>query len=115
PNPNLNINVRSYKIQNKNRKPVENGTVVIKLLKNMALIGSTTYLAIFSAGTFIGAASAYFLIRFRHRPKNEIWKNGMEERYEFEDPRDEYRLIMAIRNDLKCRKGRQRLSVDMQL
>nr|CAI5819021.1 unnamed protein product [Callosobruchus analis] len=72
----------------------------------MAVIASTTYLAVFSAGTFIGAASAYFLIRFRHRPKNEIWKNGMEERYEFDDPRDEYRLIMAIRNDLKMQKGK---------
>ncbi|CAH1981664.1 unnamed protein product [Acanthoscelides obtectus] len=72
----------------------------------MALIPSTSYFAIFSAGTLIGAASAYFILRFRHAPNTEIWKNGMEERYEFDDPKDEYRLIMAIRNDLKMQKGK---------
>ncbi|KAJ8910489.1 hypothetical protein NQ315_012336 [Exocentrus adspersus] len=72
----------------------------------MGIIPSTSYLAVFSAGTVIGAASAYFVLKFRYKPKEEIWKNGMEERYEFDDPKDEYRLIMGVRNDLKMQKGK---------
>jgi len=52
----------------------------------MGLIPSTSYLAVFSAGTLIGAASTYFVLKFRHhKPKvkrDPVWSNGMEERYE---------------------------------
>lgn len=48
----------------------------------MGIIASNSYLAMFSAGTVIGAASAYFTLKYRYKPKEEIWKNEMEERYE---------------------------------
>lgn len=52
----------------------------------MGLIPSTSYLAVFSAGTLIGAASTYFVLKLRHhKPKvkgDPVWSNGMEERYE---------------------------------
>ncbi|KAF7287668.1 putative peptidyl-tRNA hydrolase 2 [Rhynchophorus ferrugineus] len=75
----------------------------------MSLIATTSYIAVFSAGTIIGAASTYFLIKFRYKPKNKtgpVWSNGMEERYEFEDINDEVRLILGVRNDLKMQKGK---------
>ncbi|KAJ8956066.1 hypothetical protein NQ318_016517 [Aromia moschata] len=72
----------------------------------MGIIASNSYLAVFSVGTLFGAASAYFVLRFRYKPKEEIWKNGMEERFEFLDPKDEYRLILGVRNDLKMQKGK---------
>ncbi|CAG9814577.1 unnamed protein product [Phaedon cochleariae] len=72
----------------------------------MGIIASTSSLIIFSTGTLVGATSAFFLIRSRYLPKEEIWKNGTEERFEFEDPKDEYRLIMGVRNDLKMQKGK---------
>ncbi|CAH1111779.1 unnamed protein product [Psylliodes chrysocephalus] len=74
--------------------------------RNMGTVTSSTYLTIFGAGTVLGATSVYFISKFRHKPKEEIWKNGMEERYEFKDPKDEYRLIMGVRNDLKMQKGK---------
>ncbi|KAJ8973934.1 hypothetical protein NQ317_001140 [Molorchus minor] len=72
----------------------------------MGIIISNSYLAVFSAGTLIGATSAYFILKFRHKAKEEIWKNGMEERFEFSDPKDEYRLILGVRNDIKMQKGK---------
>ncbi|RZB39776.1 peptidyl-tRNA hydrolase 2, mitochondrial, partial [Asbolus verrucosus] len=72
----------------------------------MGIIASNAYLAIFSAGTVIGATSTYFLLKFMKKSNQEIWKAGMEERFEFDDPRDEYRLIMGVRNDLKMQKGK---------
>ncbi|XP_057658420.1 peptidyl-tRNA hydrolase 2, mitochondrial-like [Diorhabda carinulata] len=73
----------------------------------MGIITSSS-LTIFSAGIGIGVTSAYFILRFKpkHRSSDDIWKNEMEERYEFEDPKDEYRLIMGVRNDLKMQKGK---------
>ncbi|XP_044261394.1 peptidyl-tRNA hydrolase 2, mitochondrial-like [Tribolium madens] len=74
----------------------------------MGIISSNAYLAVFSAGTLIGATSTYILLKYlRKLPvNNNIWKPGMEERFEFEDPNDEYRLIMGVRNDLKMQKGK---------
>lgn len=48
----------------------------------MGIISSNSYLAAFSAGTFIGITSAYVFLKFRFKPKEEVWKNGMEERFE---------------------------------
>lgn len=51
--------------------------------KKMGIIATNSYLAAFSAGTFIGITSAYIFLRHRfHQPKEETWKNGMEERFE---------------------------------
>lgn len=47
----------------------------------MGIIASNSYLAVFSLGTFIGASSAYFLLRFQNK-NQKIWKDGMEERFE---------------------------------
>uniref|UniRef100_A0A6P7H9K7 peptidyl-tRNA hydrolase n=1 Tax=Diabrotica virgifera virgifera TaxID=50390 RepID=A0A6P7H9K7_DIAVI len=73
----------------------------------MGIIASNT-LTIFTAGTFVGmgATYAYFILRCKNKPKQEVWKNGMEERYEFGDAKDEYRLILGVRNDLKMQKGK---------
>lgn len=97
---------------------------------SMGLIASNSYLAVFSAGTLIGAASTYYILKLRHnwhKPKvkgDPVWSNGMEERYEvrrisnantfaykirnlqFEDTDDEVRLILGVRNDLKMQKGK---------
>lgn len=71
----------------------------------MGIITSNSYLAALSIGTIIGASSTYFILKFRNI-NQKIWEDGMEERFEFEDPKDEYRLIMGIRNDLKMQKGK---------
>ncbi|CAH1134165.1 unnamed protein product [Ceutorhynchus assimilis] len=85
----------------------------------MGIIASNSYLAIFGAGTFVGAAWTYFILKLgasnwhRFRVKNSsdgkkenFWDNGMEERYQFEDTDDEFRLILGVRNDLKMQKGK---------
>ncbi|KAG5896648.1 hypothetical protein JTB14_021294 [Gonioctena quinquepunctata] len=72
----------------------------------MGIIASNSYVAFFGVGTVIGAAATYYITRFRYKDKEEIWKNGMEERYEFANPRDEFRLIIGVRNDLKMQKGK---------
>ncbi|XP_060533250.1 probable peptidyl-tRNA hydrolase 2 [Cylas formicarius] len=75
----------------------------------MGIIASNSYLAAFSMGAFVGATSAYFLVKFRGVPKPKkdvVWQNGMEERYQFEDTADEFRLILGVRNDLKMQKGK---------
>ncbi|XP_066148817.1 probable peptidyl-tRNA hydrolase 2 [Euwallacea fornicatus] len=79
----------------------------------MNLMTTNSYLAVFGAGTLIGAASTYFILKFRHqwhhKPKlkhEPVWSNGMEERYEFRDTDDEVRLVLGVRNDLKMQKGK---------
>lgn len=49
----------------------------------MGIIASNSYLAVFGLGTFVGASSAYFILRIKKSPK--IWKDGMEERFEVRD------------------------------
>ncbi|XP_023027811.1 peptidyl-tRNA hydrolase 2, mitochondrial [Leptinotarsa decemlineata] len=71
----------------------------------MGLVTSNSYF-VFSMGTFIGAATTYFITRLKHKPKEEIWINGMDDKYEFKVPTDEYRLIIGVRNDLKMQKGK---------
>lgn len=56
--------------------------------------------AIFSLGTVLGASSVYCLMR-KSKPSIPV-----SERFEFPDLRNEYRLILAIRNDLKMQKGK---------
>lgn len=82
---------------------------------------------IFSLGTVFGATSVYYFLRMRRKldPPTAV---PLEERFEvrifyhlsfflnryqhfifffkFPDLRDEYRLIMGIRNDLKMQKGK---------
>lgn len=51
----------------------------------MSLITTTSYVAVFSAGTIIGVVSTYYLLKFQHKPKHKtdpVWSNGMEQRYE---------------------------------
>ncbi|CAH0548901.1 unnamed protein product [Brassicogethes aeneus] len=72
----------------------------------MSIIATTSGVAIFTAGTCVGAVSAIFLSKFRAKPKDQSWENGQEEKFEFEDANDEYRLIMGVRNDLKMQKGK---------
>ncbi|KAJ3652526.1 hypothetical protein Zmor_018482 [Zophobas morio] len=74
----------------------------------MGIIASNAYLTIFGAGALVGATSSYIFLKFLRKPphNSSIWKPGMEERFEFEDPKDEYRLIMGVRNDLKMQKGK---------
>ncbi|XP_019874566.1 peptidyl-tRNA hydrolase 2, mitochondrial-like [Aethina tumida] len=72
----------------------------------MGLVASNAYLVVFTTGTFVGALSAYYLTKFRRKPTEHSWEEGAEERFEFEDPKDEYRLIMGVRNDLKMQKGK---------
>jgi membrane protein YqaA with SNARE-associated domain len=45
----------------------------------MEIVASNAYLAVFGAGTVIGATSTYFLLKFLKKPPNEVWKPGMEE------------------------------------
>jgi hypothetical protein len=48
----------------------------------MEIVASNAYLAVFGAGTVIGATSTYFLLKCLKKPPNEVWKPGMEERFE---------------------------------
>ncbi|CAG9861037.1 unnamed protein product [Phyllotreta striolata] len=75
------------------------------LNRNMGIVASDPYL-IFSTGTLIGALTTYIMFKFRQKPTSDVWKSGMEERFEFGDITNEYRLIMGIRNDLKMQKGK---------
>ncbi|KAK9754120.1 Peptidyl-tRNA hydrolase PTH2 [Popillia japonica] len=70
----------------------------------MGLIISNSWLAAFSAGTVFGITSTYLFIKYKGVAVPTAVP--MEERYEFPDPRDEYRLILAVRNDLKMQKGK---------
>ncbi|KAL3270691.1 hypothetical protein HHI36_021219 [Cryptolaemus montrouzieri] len=77
----------------------------------MGIISSSTYFAVFGAGTLIGATSTLALLRIlpkiRKKPTTH-WKRGQEENVEFDpiDSSDEYRLVLGVRNDLKMQKGK---------
>ncbi|KAF5272005.1 hypothetical protein FQR65_LT04986 [Abscondita terminalis] len=60
--------------------------------------------AVFSLGTIVGASSLYCLMR-KSRYLDPPTAVPMEERYEV-DLKNEYRLILAVRNDLKMQKGK---------
>ncbi|KAK9886416.1 hypothetical protein WA026_016695 [Henosepilachna vigintioctopunctata] len=77
----------------------------------MGIISSYPYIAVFSAGTLIGATSTVALLKIlpKIRKKSLVyWEKGQEERFKFEpiDSKDEYRLVLAVRNDLKMQKGK---------
>ncbi|KAK4878259.1 hypothetical protein RN001_010765 [Aquatica leii] len=61
--------------------------------------------AVFSLGTLVGASSVYCLMRGNKYvdPPTAV---PLEERFEFPDLKNEYRLILAVRNDLKMQKGK---------
>ncbi|GJQ81919.1 hypothetical protein Trydic_g20387 [Trypoxylus dichotomus] len=71
----------------------------------MGLIISNSWLAAFSAGTVFGITSTYLFIKFGRNTKIPT-AVPIEERFEFPDLKDEYRLILAVRNDLKMQKGK---------
>ncbi|XP_044763300.1 peptidyl-tRNA hydrolase 2, mitochondrial-like [Coccinella septempunctata] len=77
----------------------------------MGIVTSTSYLAVFSAGTLVGITSTLTLLKFLPRIRKKgykQWEKGQEEKFEFEpiSANDEYRLILAVRNDLKMQKGK---------
>ncbi|XP_022906036.2 peptidyl-tRNA hydrolase 2, mitochondrial-like [Onthophagus taurus] len=71
----------------------------------MGIIASNSYLMGIATGSFLGITATYIVLRFKgiNNPPEAV---PIEERFEFPDPKDEYRLIMAIRNDLKMQKGK---------
>lgn len=71
----------------------------------MELIVSNAYLTIFGAGTLVGAASTYIFLKFMPKA-DSFWEKGQEEKFEFSDDDNEYRLTLAVRNDLKMQKGK---------
>ncbi|XP_065168126.1 peptidyl-tRNA hydrolase 2, mitochondrial-like [Atheta coriaria] len=78
----------------------------------MGLITSSSYLAVFTSGTIVGASVMYMLSRFTRKSNTTLEKIinmetiPLEERFDFPELKDEYRLVMAIRNDLKMQKGK---------
>ncbi|KAF2896555.1 hypothetical protein ILUMI_09605 [Ignelater luminosus] len=74
----------------------------MEIIASNAIANSVT---IFSLGTVFGATSVYYFLRMRRKldPPTAV---PLEERFEFPDLNDEYRLIMAVRNDLRMQKGK---------